>query len=219
MLKAIKVALALVLVPWQLAAEPMELSLYITDELSGEAAEGTRVIVNHGPRPQPVTAEMTQENRQFQPHVLVVPQDSTVNFPNRDVTQHHVYSFSKAKVFDIELFSGQPTEPVVFDKVGVVEVGCNIHDHMQGFILVTDSGLTAQADETGQALISLPDTVNRGEKISLSLWHPRLKDNTQTVDVVVTADPETRPQLQLHLEPKPDTSGRLDRLQQRYRDL
>mgnify|MGYP005841140133 CR=1 FL=1 len=219
MLKAIKVALVLALAPWQLAAEPTELSVHVTDALSGKAADGTRIIVNHGPQPQPVAAEMIQKNRQFQPHVLVVPKDSKVDFPNRDATQHHVYSFSPAKVFDIELYADQPDEPIIFDTVGVVEVGCNIHDHMQGFILVTNSGLTASTDESGLAHISLPGNISGADKISLSLWHPRLDDNTQTVDFIIDPNPESVVELKLALEPKPAGIGRLNRLQQRFQDL
>ena len=53
---------------------------------------------------------------------------TAIDFPNRDDVRHHVYSFSQAKTFELKLYAGKPEDPVVFDFVGVVELGCNIHD-------------------------------------------------------------------------------------------
>ena len=77
--------------------------------------------------------EMAQEKRQFVPGVLVVPVvpvGTEVRFPNHDTVRHHVYLFSPAKKFGLKLYSGTPSNPVLFDKSGVVTLGCNIHDQM-----------------------------------------------------------------------------------------
>ena len=68
--------------------------------------------------------EMAQEKRQFVPGVLVVPVGTEVRFPNHDTVRHHVYSFSPAKKFELKLYSGTPSNPVLFDKSGVVTLGC-----------------------------------------------------------------------------------------------
>jgi plastocyanin len=141
----------LLLLPLPVNAAQSTLSVTVIDSQNGEAVASARIIVNDGPTAKPISVEMVQKNRQFQPKVLMVPKKSEVNFPNQDATQHHVYSFSPTKVFNLELFAGKPEAPVVFDKTGVVEVGCNIHDNMQGFILVTDSSLTALTDSSGRA--------------------------------------------------------------------
>ncbi|WP_196767929.1 hypothetical protein, partial [Streptobacillus moniliformis] len=73
------------------------------------------------------------------PHVLAITVGSEVRFPNRDKLRHQVYSFSKAKTFDLPLYSGHPAAPVRFDEIGVVELGCNIHDGMIGYIVVLDT--------------------------------------------------------------------------------
>ena len=108
-------------------------------------------------------ARMVQQNRQFVPHVMVVPPGTDVAFPNRDNTQHHVYSFSPARTFEIELYAGVPEAPVRFGNTGVVELGCNIHDRMQGFILVTDQrhGMT---DDQGRLTLEWPDDQPRPEQ-------------------------------------------------------
>jgi plastocyanin len=211
--------LLLCFVPWGMVAEPLTMSLRLVDGQTGKPVADARIILNNGPAAEPASAEMIQKNRQFRPGSLVVARGSEVNFPNRDTTQHHVYSFSPAKTFNLELFADQPDAPVVFDKTGVVEVGCNIHDQMQGFILVTDSSLTAQTNASGLASFSLPAGMADRETISLSLWHPRLQDGTETVEYTVSL-PVTNPvELSLDLAQARRESSRLDGLQQRFRDL
>lgn len=163
-----------------------------------------------------VDARMAQENRQFVPHVLVVPPGTDVVFPNRDNTQHHVYSFSPARTFEIKLYAGVPEAPVHFGATGVVELGCNIHDQMQGFILVTDRnyGIT---DDQGMLTLRWPD--DRPPPGRIQAWHPRLTDNTELVDVAINRNEGTPTMLSLEVRPAPETDSSLDRLQQRFREL
>lgn len=209
----------LLLLPLPVTAAQSELLVKVTDGQSGEAVPNVRIMLDNGPPAEPVSVEMVQKNRQFQPKVLIVPNNSEVNFPNQDATQHHVYSFSPAKVFNLELFAGKPEAPVVFDTTGVVEVGCNIHDNMQGFILVTDSSVTTETDASGTAILSLPDTLTASSELSLSLWHPRLTDNTRTVNFSVDLPANDPVDLSLNLTPASEKAGRLDGLQKRYQDL
>ncbi|TGN39432.1 methylamine utilization protein [Marinobacter confluentis] len=213
------IVLLLALVPLGLAAEPATLSVQVVDSQTGEPVSGARVIVNHGAAAIPSAEEMIQKNRQFQPQSLLIARGSEVNFPNRDTTQHHVYSFSPARVFNIELYADQPEAPILFDKTGVVEVGCNIHDRMQGFILVTDSALTGQTDDAGNASVALPPDVASLGQLDLSLWHPRLENATRTVDVSIPVPASGPVELTLDLSPAVEESGRLDALQKRFRDL
>lgn len=90
---------------------------------------------------------MAQQGKQFLPGVLVVPVGTSVHFPNRDSVRHHVYSFSPAKKFELKLYTGTPANPVVFERAGVVTLGCNIHDRMVGWIVVVDTPYYAQAAE------------------------------------------------------------------------
>ncbi|MEP7101870.1 MAG: hypothetical protein ABI781_15275, partial [Burkholderiales bacterium] len=93
---------------------------------------------------------------------------SRVLFPNRDKVKHHVYSFSAAKSFEIQLYSGLPAEPVTFDKAGVVVIGCNIHDWMMAYVAVVDSPWFAKSAADGRGeLANLP----AGRHV-LHVWHP-----------------------------------------------
>jgi plastocyanin len=94
-----------------------------------------------------------QQNISFQPHVLIVPVGASVTFPNMDNVRHHVYSFSKPKKFELKLYGHEEAHTVVFDKPGVVAIGCNIHDQMSGFIVVVDTPYAARTDANGRATI------------------------------------------------------------------
>jgi hypothetical protein len=123
---------------------------------------------------------MAQRERQFQPALLIVQTGTAVSFPNFDVVRHHVYSFSPIKVIDVKLYSGTPSEPIVFDKPGVATLGCNIHDRMSAHIVVVDTPLFAVTDASGSARFDLPAGEHR-----LKLWHPSLKAQTLQSQVLV----------------------------------
>src|SRR5215212_5633943 len=92
---------------------------------------------------------VAQQNLQFRPFLTIVPVGADVSFPNLDPTKHHVYSFSAPKRFELKLFARDQSRTVHFDKPGVIALGCNIHDRMSGFIVVTDSAWTARTNGQG----------------------------------------------------------------------
>ncbi|WP_293906313.1 methylamine utilization protein [Phenylobacterium sp.] len=129
---------------------------------------------------------MAQQNIAFQPYVLIVPLGSTVSFPNRDKVRHHVYSFSTAKRFELKLYGKDESRTVIFDKPGVVPLGCNIHDSMIAFIYVTDVPYAAKTGADGQAVV--PDVPSGAA--TLTVWHPDLKARTpftRPVQIAATA--------------------------------
>ena len=128
--------------------------------------------------------EIAQVNRQFEPRVLVVPQGTSVQFPNRDSVRHHVYSFSAAKNFELKLYSGTPANPVLFDKTGVAVLGCNIHDNMVAWVVVVDTPYFGRSAALGQvALPNVPAGAYR-----LRVWHPNLPVGAPALDQPLTVD-------------------------------
>lgn len=122
-----------------------------------------------GVTPSPVSpfAIMDQVNKTFVPGLLPVVVGTEVHFPNHDQINHHVYSFSRVKSFELPLYKGEEASPVVFDKAGVVKVGCNIHDWMSGVILVLPTPYYAVTDEGGRfTLQDLPTGA-----YTLACWH------------------------------------------------
>jgi plastocyanin len=138
---------------------------------------------------EPRTAVLDQVDKQFIPHVLPVMVGTAVSFPNHDQIHHHVYSFSKAKTFEIPLYKSEPTDPLVFDQLGAVSVGCNIHEWMHAVILVLPTPWFAVTDATGAfALRDVP-----AGRLAIAAWHEGVKGpidaTVQTVDVAAQNAP------------------------------
>ena len=119
----------------------------------------------------PVQGVMDQINKTFRPDVLVIPVGSTVEFPNSDTVSHQIYSFSAARRFQLPLYRGKPYPPVHFDQAGLVTLGCNIHDSMLGYILVTDAPWFGRTNTNGLWSVELASG-----NYNLRIWHPRMRE-------------------------------------------
>ena len=145
-------------------------------------------------------AVVDQVAKEFVPRVMAIFVGTTVTFPNHDNVRHHVYSFSPAKRFELPLYSGVPAQPVVFDKPGVVVLGCNIHDWMIGYIYVSESPYFAKTASDGKAVISdLPPHV-----YTVRVWHPDQDEAEDTTrkNVDTTRTPHVDAAWQLRLKPE-----------------
>ncbi len=142
----------------------------------------------------PKPAEIDQVNKTFVPQVTVIQTGAAVSFPNSDNIRHQVYSFSPAKAFNTKLYSGRPAEPVVFDKAGVVVLGCNIHDRMVAWVVVVDTPWFARTGADGRAVIK---DVPAGSH-QLTLWHSGLKGEPPVRSINLTADAKVDETVQLH---------------------
>jgi plastocyanin len=81
-------------------------------------------------------ASMDQRNETFVPHVLAITAGTVVDFPNSDRFYHNVFSLSKAARFDLGRYAKGKSKSVRFDQPGIVRVFCEIHSHMNAFVLV-----------------------------------------------------------------------------------
>jgi plastocyanin len=142
----------------------------------------------------PLHAVMDQLDRAFAPDLLVIPVGSTVTFPNSDSVSHQIYSFSAAKRFQLPLYRGTPYPPVHFDQAGVVTLGCNIHDEMLAYLVVTDAPWFGRTDASGGWSVEVP----RG-RYKISIWHPRLRDEPADLDRELTVGDTDRATLTLRL--------------------
>ena len=126
--------------------------------------------------------EVAQVGRQFSPQVTVVPVGSMVTFPNRDTVRHHVYSFSPAKTFELKLYTGTPSNPVQFERAGVVVLGCNIHDNMAAWVLAVDTPYFGKTADTGA--VTLESVVPGNYK--LRAWHASLSPGQSLLEQSIT---------------------------------
>ncbi|MEQ1591689.1 MAG: methylamine utilization protein [Thiobacillaceae bacterium] len=121
---------------------------------------------------QEPNAIIDQVNKEFVPLVSVVQTGTRINFPNKDNIRHQVYSFSKAKKFEIKLYADTPSKPVLFDQPGYVTMGCNIHDNMIAHLLVVDTPYFARTDRNGTARMA---AVPPGD-YTLTVWYYQRPD-------------------------------------------
>ena len=125
--------------------------------------------------------EIEQAGQEFEPYVTVVQSGTRVVFPNRDNVQHHVYSLSKAKKFELPLYNPGQQESLVFEVPGLVTVGCNIHDWMISHLVVVPTPWFGKSNAQGAVKLTAP-----AGRYRLELWHPRL--GTPLTREVVLAD-------------------------------
>ena len=143
-------------------------------------------------------AEVEQVDREFMPHVTVIQTGTQVSFPNRDPILHHVYSFSQAKTFEIKLYTGKSPREEMFDKPGVVTLGCNIHDWMIGYIVVVSTPHFAKTDATGVA--RLRDVPAGGYE--LAAWHPQQRSSPAPQKLTLEAATQARADVALEVAPR-----------------
>ncbi|MFQ5540540.1 MAG: carboxypeptidase regulatory-like domain-containing protein, partial [Candidatus Binatia bacterium] len=115
-------------------------------------------------------AVIDQRDKKFIPRVLPVLVGTTVDFPNNDNTWHNVFSTSEIKKFDLGLYPPGDHRDVTFTKPGAVRILCNVHPHMEAYIVVKEHPSFDVSDSRGNyRLTAVP--VGR---YRLEVWHSEL---------------------------------------------
>ena len=99
-------------------------------------------------------APMDQRNETFVPHMLAITAGTVIDFPNSDRFYHNVFSLSKAARFDLGRYAKGRSKSVRFDRPGIVRVFCEIHSHMNAFVLVFAHPFFAMTDNDGRYRIN-----------------------------------------------------------------
>ncbi len=128
---------------------------------------------------EPTHATMDQRGERFVPHVLAITTGTTVDFPNSDHIYHNVFSLSKTKSFDLGRYAAGHSKPVRFDRPGIVRVFCDIHSHMNAFILVFSHPFFSLTDNEGRFRI---DNVPPGT-YNLVAWNEGVQSEPRAVTV------------------------------------
>ncbi|PYV74855.1 MAG: hypothetical protein DMG96_18990 [Acidobacteria bacterium] len=96
---------------------------------------------------------LAQHNKSFEPHVLVVPVGSVVQFPNRDPFFHNVFSLFEGKRFDLGLYEAGSVRNVSFDRAGISYIFCNIHAEMSAVVIALDTPYFGISNAKGEIVI------------------------------------------------------------------
>jgi len=129
--------------------------------------------------PVPGHAVLDQRDERFVPHVLAVTTGTVVDFPNSDRIYHNVFSLSKTRPFDLGRYAAGRSKAIKFDRPGIVRVFCDIHSHMNAFILVFNHSFFALTDAEGRYRI---DNVPPGS-YNLVAWNEGVSSGPQPVVV------------------------------------
>jgi len=166
-----------------------------TEKLANPAPDASEIVVWLNPldastRSEPGDAsghkkvQLVQHNKTFQPHVLVVPVGTVVDFPNRDPFFHNVFSLFDGKRFDLGLYEAGASNSVRFDRLGVSFLFCNIHPEMSAVVVAVDTPYYGLSDRKGNLTIqNVPDG-----KYALHVWYERslpdeVKNLTRTITI------------------------------------
>jgi plastocyanin len=207
-----RIAAALALAAAVLSARASGTVRVVTQDAGGKAVADAVAYLSNTESPAPVSppadpVAITQKDQEFSPYVTPIVVGTKVVFPNLDSVQHHVYSVSPAKRFEIPLYIGDSKETIVFDRPGIVTLGCNIHDWMVAYVVVLATPYYAKTGADGTAEVSgLPPGHYR-----LEVWHPRA--GTVSRDLVVAESSDTTQVISVVLKPDhrirraPDAGG------------
>jgi plastocyanin len=128
----------------------------------------------------PKKGVVDQKNLVFVPHVLAVPTGSSVEFKNNDKVNHNIFSADVCKKFNLGTYNPGMSKTVVFDKPCVVNLLCNVHSEMSGYVVVVDSDYSAVTDATGKFTIT---GVPAGT-YEVAAWNEKLKSAAKTMVTV-----------------------------------
>jgi plastocyanin len=127
---------------------------------------------------------MEQEGMTFKPHVLPVVKGTVVEFPNRDMLFHNVFSLSKAATFDLGRYPREGSKSLRFMKPGIIQVFCHIHSDMAGVIVVLDNPFYTSPDRDGGYVI---EGIPPGEYLVVA-WHERARRAAKTIRIEAGKD-------------------------------
>ena len=197
-------------------AAAAEFAVRVADARGAPVADAVVTIVPRDARALPAAAAppathvIDQRNETFIPYIEVFRPGDKVVFHNSDHTRHHAYSFAPARQFEFVLAPGESSAPLQLDRVGVIAVGCNIHDRMITYFYVTDAPVSARTQGDGIARVALP-----AGGYDVRVWHPRQRPGAADTARTVTID-DAPADAAFALTLLPDPRGAPDRERSSY---
>src|SRR3984885_11974447 len=128
--------------------------------------------------------QLLQRNKTFEPHVLIVPLGTMVEFPNQDPFFHNIFSLYDGRRFDLGLYESGTKRSVKFDRPGVSFLFCNIHAEMSAVVLSVDTPYFGLSDRNGNVTIrDVPDG-----RYQMHVWYERsapeqLQELTRVIEI------------------------------------
>lgn len=113
---------------------------------------------------------MDQSKCRFEPHVVVIPVGSTVEYLNSDSVSHNVHTYAKRNDSMNKTIAAGGKESQKYEKSDQVEIKCDIHPWMNSHLIVTDAAFYAVSDANGKfSIAGLPAGTHK-----VDYWHEKL---------------------------------------------
>jgi plastocyanin len=148
----------------------------ITDIKKGKKIETKKVTLD-------------QKGCEYQPHVLAFPAGSTVEILNPDGILHNVHSQSKVnKEFNMAQPKFKKTLDVKIEKPEAIQVKCDVHGWMSGWLVATENPYFAVTDNSGNfKLTDVPPGT-----YTIQVWHETVAQKPITQKVTVKAKEDAK---------------------------
>jgi plastocyanin len=125
-------------------------------------------------------AYVSQSQQTFIPNVLPIVVGSKVHFLNEDEFFHNVQSYTSKSRFSIGRRAPGISYSIKIKKIGVVDLTCDIHPHMNAKILSFDTPYFCRLNEDGSfSLKGLPNG-----KYRLEVFHPYCDKIVEELEVI-----------------------------------
>ena len=136
--------------------------------------------IKKGKKPETKKVTLDQKDCEYHPHVLAFPAGSTVEIKNPDGILHNIHSYSKVNSpFNQAQPKFKKTLDVKIEKPEAVEVKCDVHGWMHGWLVATENPYFAVTDKSGSfKLTDVP-----AGSYTVEVWHEKLGKSTQKVTV------------------------------------
>ena len=129
--------------------------------------------------------QVDQSGCEYKPHVLAFPAGTPVEIINDDGILHNIHSYSKVNSpFNMAQPKFKKSLEVKIDKPEAVEIKCDVHGWMHGWLVATDNPYFAVTDKSGSFKL---ENVPAGS-YTVEVWQEKLGKSTQKVTVKAKED-------------------------------
>jgi len=150
-----------------------------------ENAVVTITDITKGKKIEVKKVQLDQKGCDYHPHVLAFPAGSAVEIVNPDGILHNIHSYSKINSpFNMAQPKFKKTLEVKIDKPETIQVKCDVHGWMEGWLVASENPYVAVTDSSGSfKLTDVPPGT-----YAVEVWHEKLGKSTQKVTVKAKED-------------------------------
>ena len=134
------------------------------------------------PKPAPRTITIDQQGCRYHPHVQAVSTGSTLEILNSDPMLHNIHGrMGTQTLFNLAMpLKGQKI-PRRLPTAGLVDIKCDVHSWMQGYVIVTDEPSAVTGKDGAFEIKDLP-----AGTYTVTAWQETLGKKSQQVNVPAT---------------------------------